>query len=152
MNRIDTILDIIIFIHIKQTKVFMNGNTFRIHYVSEGNNLEVVFHTDSTVRRSGYQLEWSTQEVKSCDQYHNSMESGTVQLHHMESGYSLPYNCSQTIVAPGKKDVLFNNLTLKCIFIVNYKILLNLTYFNFGTTLENVSTRYALLQIIFLML
>ena len=109
--------------------------------MSEGNNLEVIFHTDATVRRSGFEMEWSTQEVKSCDQYHNSMESGMVQLHHMDSGYSLPYNCSQTIAAPGKDLIFIYHLTSKMHFIVNYKILLNLTYFNFGITPENISTR-----------
>ena len=43
-------------------------------------------------------------DVIPCVQIPDFKDAGVIQLHHQETGYHLPYNCSQTIVAPGSKD------------------------------------------------
>ena len=44
-------------------------------------------------------------DVIPCVQIPDFKDAGVIQLHHQETGYHLPYNCSQTIVAPGSKVV-----------------------------------------------
>ena len=52
-------------------------------------------HTASWLRLSLWLLGWEVQE-----------EEGDIKLHHMETGYQLPYNCSITISAPGRLRLL----------------------------------------------
>ena len=80
-----------------------NVITFRLHYISKSNILEITFYTDLTVTGLGYNLSWSTEEVETCDTYDNIGPSGVLELHHMNKGYKLPSNCTHSIIAPGRK-------------------------------------------------
>ena len=77
---------------------------FRLHYVSVKNVMEIIFHSDETVTKSGWKLRWTSEQMLPCDHHlhigHQPQYS--LQLPHIDSGYHLPHNCSQTIVAPGE--------------------------------------------------
>ena len=115
---------------------------FRLHHISRSNTIEINFYTDLTVTGLGFNLSWSTEEVETCDTLHTGT-SGVLELHHMANGYKLPSNCTHSFIAPGRQFV--NSFFLyKCIFTVNYKVLLNFTYFNFGEKTVASSTGYSI--------
>ena len=118
---------------------------FRLHHISKQNNLEIIFHTDLTVTGLGFNLSWSTEEVTSCNTIHNTGTSGVLELHHMDIGYNLPNNCTHSIIAPGWRFIMgYSSSAYKCnyLFIVNYKVLLNFTFFDFGERTETSSLGY----------
>ena len=101
--------------------------------MSAGNTVEIIFHTDHTVTGGGWEMVWTSDQVVTCDQDHGH-DTGSVQLHHMETGYHLPYNCTQTISVPGGKvySCPVGQSVSSSLFLVNYKVILNFTFFNFG--------------------
>ena len=87
---------------------FEISNCRRLNLVTVGNQVEIVLHTDSTVRAAGFELLWRTQLVSPCEAEEEvEAEAGEISLPAMETGqgYQLPYNCSVLLSAPGKARV-----------------------------------------------
>ena len=83
-----------------ETKSF---NFLRLNLVTAGNQVEIVLHTDSTVRAAGFELAWRSQLVSPCEAVEEvEAEEGEISLPYTETGYHLPYNCSIVISAPGR--------------------------------------------------
>ena len=75
----------------------------RLNLVTVGNQVEIVLHTDSTVRAAGFELVWRTQLVSPCEAVEEvEAEAGEISLPDMETGYQLPYNCTILLSAPGE--------------------------------------------------
>ena len=87
----------------------------RLNLISLSNIIEVTFITDDTVTGTGFVLDWKSEKVTPCVNIDDNVEFGTIKLPHMDAGYSLPYNCSHTITAPGifKKKMFILALLIK---------------------------------------
>lgn len=78
-------------------------NFCRLNLVTAGSQVEIVLHTDNTVRAAGFELLWRTEFVSPCEAVEEvEAEEGEISLPHMETGYHLPYNCTILLKAPGR--------------------------------------------------
>ena len=88
----------------------------RLHYISLSNEVEIVFHTDDTVRGLGYQFSWSYTTISDCTVDYFTNHTGTVTSLGYPAGYLLPYKCETWITAPGWIEFLPNLLSHFCTF------------------------------------
>ena len=72
-----------------------------MNLISLSNIVEVTFISDDTVTGTGFEMDWRSEKVMPCVHVDDDLDSGTIRLPHMDEGYSLPYNCSHTLTAPG---------------------------------------------------
>ena len=96
---------------LKATLQSMSGNDFlmstslllffRLHFISNSNELEIAFHTDDTVRDLGYELSWNYKKVSHCPQDHLYNHTGILSSPGYPDHYDLPYECDTWISAPG---------------------------------------------------
>ena len=77
----------------------------RLSHTTAGSQVEILFHTDSTVRARGFRLDWRSQPVSPCEEVELEEEEGDIELGHLETGYQLPYNCSLLLSAPGESGL-----------------------------------------------